>query len=355
LSNFKDILATSSLAIEGYRIEKSIEFISSHSINSLQLLDDYGSGFIETITSQVIEKLKAKAKRLKANGILGIKIGIQELINKENPSFILTISGTAVKLSKIDDEKAQLDNCKLNSKTQSKVTNEEINIPQIDKSSEKASDKNWEKILSNQIDFCSKKILEIVDSYLGKNPRWINRIPNTDIIKKAKTYFDNLHPDYIKKTLYSGLINYPNSRKFIIEIIKRLYILDQENVFFLLDYNDRDVRYSALQILAYHIKFYSKHKANNLKQTIEKVRTSFPELSPILSDNMINNGKNYWLCNFCNKINNEKSIYCENSKCKRGRRGFSQDEINPESVIATLEHEIKVISSILNLNSGEEK
>lgn len=124
----RDILTTTTDRIEGKEIEKYYGIISVSLIEGVSVLKDFKASFtdvfggfsnayvksIDKLKEVGMEKLKDKAKLLKANGIVGVKFDIEPIFSDKYTMFMINISGTAVKLHSEDeeiyeDEKVELD------------------------------------------------------------------------------------------------------------------------------------------------------------------------------------------------------------------------------------------------------
>ena len=113
--NYDDIMITTAPFIEGYRVVKTFDIITSecaYGINFLfdfftELTDIFG-GKSETIQKALrnarktcLLELKKEAKSIGANGIIAVDLDYSEFSGKGKSMLFLVASGTAVKLEEI--------------------------------------------------------------------------------------------------------------------------------------------------------------------------------------------------------------------------------------------------------------
>jgi uncharacterized protein YbjQ (UPF0145 family) len=355
-----EILATTTPSIEGYSIEKYIDTISAHIVTGTGLFSDIGAGFrdifggrsagyekqLENINTQVMKKLKEKALRLGANGIVGVRIDFDEISGKAMQMFMVTVSGTAVQIRRSEKLESDAKHQFHINQVSADELNERYELDNIDIESENLTTDQWDLLIKYQAFDFAERILKKINAYMEKTSMTVIAAYFESYYNNAKRYFLNLSPAFSKTHLYKGIINYPHARKFIREIIKQGQLLDFENIITLLSSKDHYIRFSALKIVLYDKEFFLESDIKAIKQTIEKIKTSFPVLSQIVSEKGILGEKKFWICSLCHNQNQAKSNYCEKSSCKRDKRGFLEEDPKPENVIATLEHEIEILQSI---------
>lgn len=112
----KDIMITSTDSFEGYSIKEYCGFISASTSIGTGLLTEFSASFanftggsssaienkLENIKEDAIHQLKRKALDRKCNAIVGVHMDIDEISSGQKMMFIMTASGTAVKLENYD-------------------------------------------------------------------------------------------------------------------------------------------------------------------------------------------------------------------------------------------------------------
>lgn len=173
------ILISTTNSIEGMEIEKYYDLISTNVVLGTNILSDIGASFsdlfggtsdiyqnkLDSIYKIALDKLRMKAKSLYANGVIGVKIDFDEISGGGKSMFMISVSGTAVRLKSTKSDSTIGDTIELTVLPEDlQATVEKIKI--IDKIKRKIilSDQDWEFLIENPI---SDTIPELMEIYLN--------------------------------------------------------------------------------------------------------------------------------------------------------------------------------------------
>ena len=106
----KDILVSTASTLEGVKIVSHLSPISTHIVAGTNLFSDIFASFsdvfggrsstyqrqISSLYEQAIDELRIKAFELGANGIIGLKVDMDEISGKGKSMFMITAIGSAV-------------------------------------------------------------------------------------------------------------------------------------------------------------------------------------------------------------------------------------------------------------------
>jgi len=218
------ILISSTESIEGMRIEKYFDLISTNVVLGTNVFSDIGASFsdffggasdiyqnkLEKIYKIGLDKLKRKAQQVGANGIIGIRLDFDEVGGKGKSMFMLSVTGMAVRLKPIEGNKIQgsdfsndvilpeaLDDQIKKLSIKRKISNREI-----------ISQEEWDFLLENPLEEILDGILEIYLFAFKNGPTAIY-----DNQKMLRNYFPafllSISQDKCSGALYSRLSQNP--------------------------------------------------------------------------------------------------------------------------------------------------
>ena len=123
--------------IHGVEIDKSIGFISTHVVAGTNIFSDMLASFsdvfggrsesyksqLTSIKNEAIEQLIDEATRLGGNGIVGMSIDLDEVSGNNKSMFMVTATGTAVKINN-----ASISKKTTNNSLENDITSSELNV-----------------------------------------------------------------------------------------------------------------------------------------------------------------------------------------------------------------------------------
>lgn len=127
--NQSDVILTTAPYLEGYKVDATLEVITSECVYGLNLFSDFFSSMRDTFggrskTTQkalrkarrtCLEELKKEASEIGANAVIAIDLDYSEFSGKGKSMLFIVASGTAVHVSKVSSQSSQLPNPLLNS------------------------------------------------------------------------------------------------------------------------------------------------------------------------------------------------------------------------------------------------
>jgi uncharacterized protein YbjQ (UPF0145 family) len=116
MRKLNNLLVTTTSSIEGMTIKQYIKPISAHVVAGTNFFSDFFASFsdvfggrsqtyqrqLSSIYSEAIEILKQSAYELGANCILGLKVDLDEISGKGKSMFMITATGTAVRIENLN-------------------------------------------------------------------------------------------------------------------------------------------------------------------------------------------------------------------------------------------------------------
>jgi uncharacterized protein YbjQ (UPF0145 family) len=113
---YSDVIITTAPNLEGYKIDATLEIITSECVYGLNLFSDFFTSLTDTFggrskTTQkalrdarrtCLDELKQEAGEIGANAIIAVDLDYSEFSGKGKSMLLLVASGTAVRVSKIE-------------------------------------------------------------------------------------------------------------------------------------------------------------------------------------------------------------------------------------------------------------
>jgi uncharacterized protein YbjQ (UPF0145 family) len=220
------ILISTTESIEGMKIEKYFDLVSTNVVLGTNVFSDIGASFsdffggtsdiyqdkLEKIYKIGLDKLRRKAQNLSANGIIGIRIDFDEIGGKGKSMFMLSVTGMAVRIKPLNDSK----NLDIISSVSS-ITPEELavqirklKITENIKKQYPPTQEEWDFLLENPIEALQENLLDIYLSVFKDYPTAIN--DNQKIIRNYFIlYLLILEVDSVSNILYSRITENPSS------------------------------------------------------------------------------------------------------------------------------------------------
>lgn len=227
----RSILLSTTNTIQGSEIEKYIDLVFSNVVIGTNVFSDIGASFTDFFggTSGIykgklnkmreiaISEVKTKASNMGANAIIGLKVDFDEISGKGKSMFMISVSGTAVKVKQREFVKEENANDSI-------ISSEELNneltrrnvLHQLENNKLPLEDQ-WEVLMSNPDYEIAVKLLPFYLSHLGyqeaeRDERLLSNYYN--LIKRIDT-------NLIVEFLYNNLSNSDYHRSS--QIVKIIY------------------------------------------------------------------------------------------------------------------------------------
>lgn len=345
------IVTTTSL-IPNEEIKSIISVVHNRVVLGTNLFSDISASFsdffggnnsayekrLAEITDDVIDGLKKKALKLRADALIDLKIDVDEVNGKNKSMFMVTAIATAVLFKK------------------GQSTTNEI-----------AYDEIWASILKNRIidliekgkfsptiDWVSEyithnNIIEVFEPYIisiknnnidvslcdSQFEAYLSNLNSSELFDLTFKYFSKEERSYRESEILKIVF-----KKIVVDYAKILNILSidatipNNNAEVIVDGN-LDAKRLCLNILLNTNEIYSDKDFDNIVLIIEKIKLIFPNLSVIEEgDGIFSKGRKYWRCKCGNKNEND-DLYC--IKCHKDVFGNENYVVNVNRVVEFLE------------------
>lgn len=355
----KDILVTTTSSLEGYEIVEYLKPITAHVVAGTNLFSDFLASFsdvfggrsntyqkqLASINEEAIERLKKQAQHLGGNGILGLKVDLDEISGKGKSMFMITAIGTAVVINYEKSDSKLNENSIPNNVSKDEISVIKRKLALIERAKNGGftlDDDTLEFIIANQVKELYEYLINLLKKKIAEN------LDSEDIYLKFLTSYLSVLPDEFRiPKIYNSLSeeNEPKVIEKLCQIIYELELLDFEHIDRLLTNTDFTKQKLALRILKYDKPFYSKTDITTYEQFIEKIIAIFPEKGMRTTKKQLlsSKEKDVWVCE-CKRTNDIGS-YCEG--CTKDIYGFAYQESTPPKTIALIEEKINIIKSLL--------
>ena len=334
-----EIIITTTNAINGVEIDKYLGLVTSNLVIGTNIFSDFVASFsdffggmsgtyrnqLDVLYQRAIADLTSKAKKLRANAILGVKIDFDEISGQGKSMFMVSITGTAVRFaSNVSNTAAEAVSLNILQEEMFLYKWEKRNVEDAIKTSD------WDIILDNNLTQLASDLYQhylIVRNYgdelsihtVDKFLQFMSKLDYTDAVKIV-------YQDYVRH------------RKVANMLIKMYNLFSPAEVLNLLAENKLDC---AIDLLKYDKKEYTNDDINLMRRIISEIE-NLPDIgkvesvkSGILSSKM----EDKYVCQ-CGQKNPIDIEYCTN--CSRDKKGLlaSQNEIikSFREKVSVLEH-----------------
>ena len=333
------MITTTTSTVPNAEITEIISVVHNRIVLGTNLFSDIGAGFsdifggkntayekrLAEITSQVIEGLKEKAKKQRADALIDLKIDVDEISGNGKSMFMVSAIATAVKLNK------QID---INASISLDEVSEKITKHKILKSIEIGSfnpHENWVEpfILNNELP-------EAFDTYL----RWISisskQVENWNDLYSV--YISNLNKDSLFDKTISAFSK-ENRNEYegtALSTIFKYIVVDYSKILQIFTGDDIEKKRLCLNILFYYNQSYSEADFELVEKVLSKVIEVFPKTSTEeIGTGLLSKGSKYWRCQCGAKNESQYYSYCE--KCSKDQYGNPNQTRKVNEVITKLE------------------
>lgn len=329
------ILISTTESIEGMKVEKYIDFISTNVVLGTNVFSDFGASFsdffggtsdiyqnkLDRIYKTAIDKLKQKAQALGANGIIGLRLDFDEISGKGKSMFMVSASGMGVRLTQLgqadknsigsgntfispEDLDIQISKIKIIKKVKQKEppTIEELNF-----------------LLEFPIEEITEDLTLIYLSVFKDGPYVI-----TDYQKSLREFFPvylrNLDLEIVSTVLYPKIKLSP---EIIPALIKESQSFNPDKTLELLENNDP---HNAILSLESSKRTYQRPDLEKMKLILNKI-DNLPNTGKIESvKSLLGGTKEKFICekNHQNDIDKE---FCSTDGCWRNIKGLSKSAV----------------------------
>lgn len=340
------MIITTTNSIDGAKVEKYLGVVTANLVIGTGFFSDLMASFtdffggksgtyrkeLEDLFQSAHEELSLKATLLGANGVLGFKIDFDEISGKGMQMFMISVSGTAVKLS---EHSAVI----CNESNVGTITARKLRI-ELFKERWLTRDKRYLPE-SDELDFIQQNNLwEMAESLLDYFVTAAKK-DNCDasIYKRFPTILSIMNYDDIVKFIYK---DYPSRREYVYSLIKCNNLFNAKEILRLLQ--DGFVS-EAIELLDTEQNEYGEADVQEMEEIcafldnlpdkgrIEEVK------SGILSSKMVAK----YICP-CGHKSEKDSEFCEDYECGLNIKGLTKVEV---LTINSFKDKVRIIKELL--------
>ncbi|NJW53819.1 YbjQ family protein [Salinimicrobium oceani] len=310
---------------------------------------------LSSIYSEAIERIKQEAKRIGANGVVGLKIDIDEVSGGGKSMFMITAIGTAVIIKASENTQSNLSKENF-SNLSDRVDNDQIRfLRQLKVLEEKARDNKldftqdvWEFIIQNKVKEFFPTIISKLTTLLTHLDSYTSETVET-FKNNTTTFLSNLAPEDQVNVVYNTLKDKDTAgevEKYLHNLIKEQLLLDFGRNKDLLEDDNLAVRKRGMILSTCDRPYYSEEDVKAYEELCQLINSAFPERGTHSTKKQLLSPKEkeVWVCE-CGKANNIDITYC--SRCHHDIHGFTDGEAKPKDAIALIEHKISLIEEAL--------
>lgn len=354
---YKPILITTTNSILGASVERYIELISVNVVIGTNFFSDLGASFtdlfgglsgsyqkkLEGIYKSGIDKLKMKAMNIGANAIVGVRIDFDEISGKGKSMFMLSVTGTAVRL-KYNEKTLKNESNNKFEMVSSATLEQEITKRLIQNElqrNELPSEKEWGYLLNYPIEELTEQLLDFYLKAKSSSSTNIYFKNQGVLIASFPNYLALLDRRPLEDLLYKRLVNNEVS---IIKLLKSTDLFSPEKVIDLIKNDKPNLAIKCLQIQ----KGNYSHRDLKLMQEITVLFDNLKDLGKIeVIKGVLGKGKEKYICPKGHK-NDLDVKYCQhagNFTCGLNIKGLSQEEVRK---INLFKIKVESLNSIFN-------
>jgi uncharacterized protein YbjQ (UPF0145 family) len=296
--------------IHGVEIVKSLGFVSAHVIAGTNIFSDIFAAFSDIfggrsqsykrqltgIKNEVVQELMDEAVKVGGDAIVGMSIDLDEVSGSNKSMFMITATGTAVKVSNSEtltqyseDIKSEIDPAELHRLIfKAKI----INLANENRLS--LSEEEFKQVIEQRIfeiaDYIIESVLNGGADYRG----------TFDEFKVHVKHFFSLMPKELAiDKLYSTLLSNRNYNNVFIDIIKECNLFDYKNIKALLESNEFITQKLALSIMCFDKQSYTYADIKDHECLLDSIDKNITPVSPVVEVKKLLGSKRVWKCNQC--------------------------------------------------------
>lgn len=283
-----------------------------------------------------LDSLLEKAKEKGANAILGISIDSDEISGAGKSMFMISVTGTAVKIRGIENQKKSMQKSIIEGDEVSRL----LKLKEIEK---RISDSDF-KLGNDEIEMLIHSHIPNVAGFFMKSIYTIHEV--------ASNFYEEDYKENISSLIiYLSQFEFHEQVDFFYPLISQYLILEDTvmlilNGLHLVDYkvlgewfntNPSDLEHFALKILKITKAEYTIQDVVTMKELVSILETKYDA-------NFVSTDVTKWQCT-CGKTNSVNNSCC--SRCKKDIFGFEEGEVKPCEVVEILKTQIEIVSELL--------
>ena len=337
------MIITTTNSIENAKIEKYLGVVTTNLVIGTNFFSDFKASFtdffggmsgtyrkqMDTLYQKAYNALSQKASSLGANCVLGFKIDFDELSGKGTQMFMISVSGTAVKINFDSTPDTNL----INSNT---ISADKIKI-ELFKEKWAKRDKNIPPTHEELNFIIENNLWELTSSLYDYYTMPQNSYENSPIIEKFPNIIATMNYDNIIEFIYN---DYPQRKKYAYKLIKNNNLFNAKKILELLKENHISL---AIDLLETEKNEYNENDIQIMEEIISCIdnlpnKGKIEEVkSGLLSSKIVE----MYICPNGHK-NNKDFEFCE--ACGLNIKGLEKWQTN---IIKSFKDKLRIIKSLL--------
>ena len=357
-----EMLISTTSTIEGFPIRQYLKPVTAHLVAGTNVFSDIGAALtdifggrssnyqnqITQLYHNAIEEIKLAALELGANGIVGLKIDMDEISGGGKSMFMLTAIGTAVIIEHHSSKNAMNESIPsvASIKQIETLRKKKALIEDINKGSLTLDKEIWQFITENQIEEALPFVLEKYKACYNSVGEYGNDLKF--FLKLICTFLGRMSATKSRQILYNRIMIEKDEwlSRQLIQITQELRLFDFDEIRKMLHSQDFSSQKNGVSLALTDKKQFDKQDLEDLEKLKNIIANGFPERGtkimkkPLLSSKE----KEMWICT-CGETNDMNTV-C--GKCHQDIHGFRSNEIKPAKAIQEIENKIALIKELIN-------
>jgi uncharacterized protein YbjQ (UPF0145 family) len=356
------VLMLTTGSAEGYEVEAYLGPISAQVVIGTGALTDVLSSFtdffgapsrsyeskLDRINDSVIRLLDEKARRMRANVVLGLRIDHDEVSGGGKSMLMVTAAGTAARMRRLKpgaetlpDAPETVSATRLKAELRRQRILGEANRGELDIADGGA----WKFIRETSMPELGSAVCEAVRApgISGEQAR-----------QKLEEYLLSIPRDDAVRIIFAELRIAPdNAFEDIAAVAAAQHLMDFELAYQALRELDQKARFRAARLLLFDTDVYGPSDVKWMQACIAELEAAFPDAELEKEDaRLLRSERMVWRCECGNAVPADRS----QCTCGRDRKGFRHDSVRPERLAAHLSRKVEVLDDLLGLEprSGSE-
>jgi uncharacterized protein YbjQ (UPF0145 family) len=347
----KNILVSTTSTLDGIDIKHYLKPVSAHIVAGVDYFSDLGASFtdifggrsktyqdqLSTIYNEAIEQLKDSTIKIGGNGIIGLKVDLDEISGKGKAMFMVTAIGTAVIIDHKKDDQGLLSaiDKKIDLETIENLERKKEIIEDAVSNNLSMDNETWDFIKANRI----SEVADYLFNYHKKAFEKDELSETTDqLFKLIQTYIEAFRDDMKSEILYERILKESNAsiQRKLCKLINDHNLLDFSYANRMLDDDNPGTKKLSTTVLVSDKLLYEKADILAIEELVKRIKKMFPETGSYGTKKgfLSSKEKEVWTCS-CGKANNEIGATC--GSCFKDIYGFLQHETSPPDTIEVLE------------------
>jgi len=352
-----DIIITTSATLEGWTIHEYVDTVSAHVVGGTNMFRDLFAGLsdvfggrshayqkeLAALDSEVLRSLIDKAKTLRTDAVIGVRVDHDEISGGGKSMFMVTALGTAVRAKRNTVEET-------GTAIEDVLTAQDLRVETGRRNLKAAADKGtltslnnrtWDFITNNQIHELADFVLEQVAAGPESKDE-PDRKRHSQLQDRARAYLLSLPAVHAEAAATHALKSWDAADAFVYDLIGEGGFLNLTSALELLQDENLAMRRKAIQLLQFDKEVYLAADIPLFEGIIEAIKMAFPPIVEEVSERALfgSKMKNLWECS-CGVTRKRDIVYCE--RCGNDPQGFKEREAKPRLIETQLSAKVAVL------------